>query len=298
MGLKNKLDNFVSSLIDNQVSYAEYYDTVKELCITRFEWKNVPDEIDVRFLELMLFERGAVVWFYDDVLEQYICLPFTQKRGFTIYRIPARRQAFAVTGAKWDLSTEDSVIIYNNVIRTNSVRTAEMYAKRLSQFDRTIDVNIAAQKTPVLIRCDEKERLTLQNLYMKYDGGQPVIYGDRTLSASPLDSISTAAPFVADKIYDLKVMYWNEMLTKLGISNVNYQKRERMITDEVQRGQGGTIAERYSGLLMRQKAADQINKMFGLNISVDYREDETDLDIHETEPETDTATAEEGDSDE
>lgn len=281
MGIKNKIDNFMSSLIDNTVSYQEYYDTIKELCITRFEWKNLPPEIDVRFMELMLYERGAVVFFKDEIADQFICLPFAQKRGFTIYRIPLIREAFAVTGAHWNLSTEDSVIIYNNVLRTNSVRTAELYAKRLSQFDRTIDVNISAQKTPVLIRCDEKERLSLQNVYMKYAGGQPVIYGDKNLAATPLDSVNTSAPFVADKIYDIKVKYWNEMLTKLGISNVNYQKRERMITDEVLRGQGGTIAERYSGLLMRQTAADQINKMFGLNITVDYKQDETDKDVHE-----------------
>lgn len=286
MGLKNKIDNFLSSLVSNEVTYAEYYDTIKEMAITRFEWKNVPDEIDVRFLELMLFERGAVVWFYDEVAEEYVCLPFVQKKGFNIYRIPLFRQAYAVTGANWDLSEKDSVIIYNNVLRTNNVRMTEMYALRLAQFDRTIDVNINAQKTPVLIRCDEKERLSLQNLYMKYEGGQPVIYGDRNLSATPLDSINTQAPYVADKIYDLKTQYWNELLTRLGVSNISYEKRERMITDEVIRGQGGTVAERYSGLLMRQKACDEINKMFGLNISVDYREDETNNDSHETKTET------------
>lgn len=286
MGLKNKIDNFLSSLVKNEVTYAEYYDTIKEMAIARFEWKNVPDEIDVRFLELMLFERGAVVWFYDDVVEKYICLPFTQKKGFNIYRVPSFRQAFAVNGANYDLSEKDSIIIYNNVLRTNNIRMTEMYALRLAQFDRTIDVNINAQKTPVLIRCDEKERLSLQNLYMKYEGGQPVIYGDRNLSATPLDCINTQAPFVADKIYELKTQVWNELLTRLGISNISYQKRERMITDEVIRGQGGTVAERYSGLLMRQKACDEINKMFGLNISVDYREDETNSDSHETESET------------
>lgn len=292
MGLKNKIDNFLSSLVKNEVTYAEYYDTIKEMAITRFEWKNVPEEIDVRFLELMLFERGAVVWFYDDVVEKYICLPFAQKKGFTIYRVPLLRQAYAVTGANWDLSEKDSVIIYNNVLRTNNVRMCEMYSLRLAQFDRTIDVNINAQKTPVLIRCDEKERLSLQNLYMKYEGGQPVIYGDRNLSATPLDSINTQAPFVADKIYELKTQVWNELLTRLGISNISYQKRERMITDEVIRGQGGTVAERYSGLLMRQKACDEINKMFGLNISVDYREDETNTDSHETETEVEKEVVE------
>lgn len=281
--LRKRRDNFFSSLFGNEIVYDYYYDTIKEMAISRFEWHELPEEIDARFLELMLFERGAVSFFYDDILQQYIVQPFTQKAGFTIYRQPVRLEAYAVNGAHWDLDKDNSVIIYNNVLRTNTVRDAELYAYRLTNIDRTIDINIHAQKTPVLIRCDEKERLSLQNLYMKYDGNQPVIYGDKRLSAEPLEVLQTNAPFIAPDLYELKVKIWNEMLTKLGISNVNYQKKERMITDEVLRGQGGTVANRYSGLMMRQQAADQINDMFELNISVVYREDETDLDTSEPE---------------
>ena len=281
--MRKRQDNFFSSLFGNEIVFDYYYDTIKEMAISRFEWNELPEEIDARFLELMLFERGAVSFFYDDILLQYIVQPFAQKAGFTIYRQPVRLEAYAVNGAHWDLDKDNSVIIYNNVLRTNTVRDAELYAYRLTNIDRTIDINIHAQKTPVLIRCDEKERLSLQNLYMKYDGNQPVIYGDKRLSAEPLEVLQTNAPFIAPDLYELKVKIWNEMLTKLGISNVNYQKKERMITDEVQRGQGGTVANRYSGLMMRQQAADQINDMFNLNISVVYREDETDIDTSEPE---------------
>ena len=88
-----------------------------------------------------------------------------------------------------------------------------------------------------------------------------------------LRAISTNAPYVADKLYQLKTQIWNEALTYLGISNLNIQKKERMITDEVQRNQGGTIASRYSRLEARREAVDKINRMFGTDISVDYRED-------------------------
>ena len=63
------------------------------------------------------------------------------------------------------------------------------------------------------------------------------------------------------------------MLTYMGISNISYQKRERLISDEVTRSQGGTIAIRYSKLNARRQACDEINRMFGLNISCDFRED-------------------------
>ena len=74
-------------------------------------------------------------------------------------------------------------------------------------------------------------------------------------------------------LYELKTQTWNEALTRMGISSVNTVKKERMITDEVARAQGGTIASRYSRLEMRKQACEQINRMFGLNISVEYRDD-------------------------
>ena len=108
---------------------------------------------------------------------------------------------------------------------------------------------------------------------MQYDGNYPVIFGDSNLDIKSLSVLKTDAPFVSDKIYDLKVKIWNEALTYLGVSNINSTKKERMITDEVIRNQGGTIASRYSRLESRRIAVKKINKMFGLNITVDYRED-------------------------
>ena len=273
MGIKKKDRGFLRSLIGHTESYDFYYDKIKELSISVFDWQNVPDGIDVRYLELMLFDRGSVIFFKDEEMDRYLCLPYADQGPFNIYRLPLVRRAFADNSYNRKLSIDNSVIIFNNVIRTPSVRDARIFARRLAKFDEVIDINVNAQKTPILIRCSEKERLSLENLYMNYDGGIPVIFGDQELSAQPLSAIMTQAPYVADKIYDLKTKFWNEMLTFKGISNLNIQKKERLITDEVQRSQGGTIASRYSGLMMRQQACDEINKMFGLDLWCEYRED-------------------------
>lgn len=273
MGIIKKSEGFFESAITNRECFDMYYDRIKELTMSMFEWENMPEEIDIRFMELMLFERGAVVFFKDEELDKYLCLPVTLGGKWNVYRIPILRRAFASNGYNRHLNINNSVIIYNNALRTPSIRDSKLYAKRLANFDRVIDVNVSSQKTPLLIRCDEKERLSLQNLYMKYDGNQYVIFGDRNLSNNPLEVVSTEAPFVADKIYDLKIKYWNEMLTFRGISNVNIQKKERLISDEVTRSQGGTMASRYSSLNARQRGCDLINKMFGLDIKCNFRED-------------------------
>ena len=141
------------------------------------------------------------------------------------------------------------------------------------EIDRAIDVNARAQKTPILITCEEKQRLSMLNMYKQYDGNAPVIFGDKALNTGDIKAISTGAPYVADKLYTLKTEIWNEALTYLGISNINITKKERLITDEVQRNQGGTIMSRESRLMARQKACEEINKMFGLDIWVEFKSD-------------------------
>lgn len=189
------------------------------------------------------------------------------------YREPIKTKAYAVNGYLKDLNDTNSVIIHNNMLHTNSVEACKMFALRLANIDRTIDVNINAQKTPVLIKSGENERLSMVNLYQQYDGGMPFIFGSDQLNTDNITVIRTDAPFVASQLYELKTNIWNEALTYLGISNVNITKRERLVSDEVNRSQGGSIASKFSRLHERQTAVEKINKMFGTNISVDYREE-------------------------
>lgn len=270
MGKRNR--DFWESAKRNTGAYIQYYNRLMELSISMFEWKNLPESIDSRFLELILFSDGMAVFFRDEVLG-YLALRTTIGGHLNVYQIPTERMAYASNGYQKHLNAEDSVIIFNNMIHTNSLMEVESFAKRLYNLDRAIDVNANAQKTPILISCEESQRLTLKNVYMQYDGNEPVIFGDKNLNPNSLKVLTTGSPYVADKLYQLKTQIWNEALTYLGISNINLQKKERLITDEVIRNQGGTIASRYSRLNARRQACDEINKMFGLNISVDYRED-------------------------
>ena len=267
--------NFEVSARDNMESYYYYIDRLTELSISMFEWANLPDTVDERFLEMTLFTNGCAVYFNDDVLGN-LALPVAINGQWNVYKIPIRRRAYSVNGYQnGELTIDNSVMIYNNMIRTNSVRAVRMFARRLWDLDRSIDVNARAQKTPVLLQGTEQQRLTLLNAYKELDGNSPVIMADKDIDLrnGPISCVSTEAPYVADKLYQLKTQVWNEALTYLGISNLNIQKKERLVADEVVRSMGGTIASRYSRLEMRRKAAEEINDMFGTDIEVNYRED-------------------------
>lgn len=276
---KKKNQSFHNTLMANGATYVQYYNRLMELSMSMFEWKNLPDTVDERYLELGLFSSGCMVFFKDDVIGE-LALNMTYQGGFDIYGEPTKRRAYSrYNQFQTTLDKDNSVIIWNNMLRTNSALDVQMFAYRLYNLDRIVDINANAQKTPVLITCDEKQKLTMKNIYLQYEGNYPVIFGDSNLDIKSISVLKTDAPFVSDKIYDLKVKIWNEALTYLGISNINTTKKERMITDEVIRNQGGTIASRYSRLESRRRAVKKINKMFGLNITVDYREDFQSTDI-------------------
>lgn len=277
MRRKTKDTQFCESAYMNNRTYLHYYNSLTELSLSMFEWKNLPATIDQRFLEMCLFSDGMCVFFEDDVLG-YLCLQCMIGGKLNVYRIPMQRRAYATNGYNKELDGTNSVIIFNNYLHTNSMLDVEMYSKRLYDLDRAIDVNAKAQKTPVLIQCDESQRLTMKNLYKQYEGNEPFIFGSKGLDANGLKVLQTGAPYVADKLYELKSQIWNEALTYLGISNTNVTKKERMISDEVIRNMGGTIASRYSRLESRRQAVEQINNMFGLNIEVNYRADYREAD--------------------
>lgn len=291
MGRKRGItDMFGDSATLNNLTYIQYLNRLTELAISMFEWKNLPPSVDARYLELHLFETGCMVYFDDDVLGN-LCLDCIASGRLGVYGDPVLRRAYSGYNNYQKLLKEsNSVIIWNNYLHTNSILDVKMFAKRLYNLDRIIDVNANAQKTPVLVQGTEKQRMSLINLYKEYDGNAPFIFGDKNLDLNALKVLQTGAPYVCDKLYQLKTQIWNEALTYLGISNINIQKKERLITDEVTRNQGGTIASRYSRLESRRQAVNKINAMFGTNIEVNYREDFQEDDIDAIQGEAGTGT--------
>lgn len=268
---RGKKAKWESALLNNR-TYLQYYNRLLELAINMYEWKNLPDTVDERFLELTLFSDGMAVYFRDEILGD-LCLQTMIGGNLDVYRIPMERTAYAANGYQVRLDPTNSVIIFNNYTHTNSMLDIEMYARRLYSIERTIDVNVNAQKTPVMVIGSEAQRLTLKTLMMQYDGNEPFIYGDDKLNVNALNVLRLDAPYVADKLNILKRQIWNEALTYLGIENSNTEKKERLVTDEITSNLGGVEAQRFCRLNARRKAADQINAMFGTNITVDFREE-------------------------
>jgi hypothetical protein len=254
----------------NNKTYIDYYNRLMELALNVFEWENLPPSVDERFLELTLYEMGYCLYFNDEIIGN-LALTCTIGGQLDVYRIPVLRRAYAVNGYNKMCSTKDSVLIFNNYLHTPTQLTIELFARRLYEIERAIDVNVKAQKTPTLILSSEQQRLTMQNLYMQYDGNKPFIFGDKNMDIEGIKSLKTDAPFVADKLEILKHQIWNEALTFCGIENSNQDKKERLVSDEVGSNYGNIEAQRNVMLNARKQAVKKINAIFGTNIDVHFR---------------------------
>lgn len=272
-------NSFKQSAYRNSQSYVYYYNRLLELAMSCFKWKNLPDTIDERFLELTLITDGHALLFKDEVLG-FLALKSANAGNFNIYDVPMSRRAYASNGYHKDLTNTNSVIVYNNYLRQGLLPIIEMYAYKLYEVDRTRDVNIHGQKTPILIICDEAERLTLENLYKEYDGNEPVIHGNKKNLNEDIKVLNTGVPYLADKLTLTLNALLTEALAYIGIPASNFFKKERLITAEMENVSESVIASRYSRLEARKQACEEFNRMFGLTgdyaIDCEFRSFHTD----------------------
>lgn len=253
--------DFMTSVRDNGKAYFKYFTQLSNIAMSRFEWTGLPDTIDTRFLELILYFNGQAIIFKDEVMG-WLVTRWTGESELDVYDVPVVRRAFANNVYNNTLYSYNSVVIYNNMLRQPISSFIDYQSKRLYDYDKAIDINASAQKTPILIRCQKHMLMSLKNLYAKFTGNEPVIYAnDEVLDDTNFKVLKTDAPFVADKLQSLKSATWNETLTYLGIPNVTYQKSERMITDEVARMMGGTVASVESEIFMRKQAIASLKKL-------------------------------------
>lgn len=286
MGKKPPVSLLDKTFFDNagltEMTFLYYYDYLREIAMTRFKWENLPETVDERYLEKILLERGRAIFFRDEVMG-YLGLNVNAYGQLNQYGIPTMREAVSYAGGKINaeimyrnvLTDKNSVIIYDNYLHNIIIEKLRMYARRLAQIDRTIDVNVNAQKTPVLIVTSENKRLSLKQVYQQYDGNEPVIYLDDGITPEDLPHVfNTQAPYISGDLIALREHILNDALGYLGVISQAGFKQERQTAQEIIQNNSNVVARRFSGLLMRQQAADEINRMFGLNVKVSYREND------------------------
>lgn len=276
--MNNIKETDLAMLINND-TYTDYLMRLRLIATSLFTWKNLDDYAGYgasRFLEQSLYDFGRACFIQDDKLG-YMALRVNPSDKLNIYELPVRVTAWSIGYTK-DFVFDDVVYIMNNELQLPTSNTLRLMAYRLYETERTIDTNLNAQKTPVLIEGDTKTILTLKNIYMQYSGNIPFIFGNKQYDISNrLNVLKTDAPYLIDKLELHKHEIWNEAMTYLGIDNANTDKKERLITDEVE--SNNELINYYLNCFYktRKKACDDINYKYGLDIEIELNKDVLDL---------------------
>ena len=264
--MKRKL---INSQLSNFKTYQMYLRQLLTLTENVFEFKNLPQYIDTSFLNKCIVKNGSIAFFYDEYLG-LIALPYTVLGSLDIYNRPQRIIVSAPNGSyRRKLDQDEFIIMYDNNGRYPLYLDILQYSERLALLTRTVDINIAQQKTNRVWKTSTENELSVRNLLNNVDGFENQILTYKNLDLDDTQAILQPAPFVADKIEIEKEKIWNEFLRLIGIANMNFQNKERNIKDEVIASQGGTIASRFSRFEPRKKAVEMINEKFGKYLEED-----------------------------
>lgn len=267
---------FITSAVLNSETYLDYLERLKQVAISQFEWLNLPKSMNAQFLERCLYEFGKASLLKTEEYG-FINAKAVGSSDLNIYMLPSSINCFSTDSLNEDRKLYNGfideskneydycILVKNNQDMIPTEPTLRLFAYRLYEAERTCDTNIKNSKTPVILVGDEKMKLALKNLYEKYEGNEPVIYGDKQqLSPDMIRAIRTEAPFIADKVMEYKKEIWNEALTFLGINNINVEKKERLVKDEAGANNELINLNLQNRLLVRKEACKQFNELFGL----------------------------------
>lgn len=264
--------DFEDAILLNSQTYVDYLERMKKIALSMFDWVNLPDTMNSRYLEMCLYYKGQAALLYDEDYG-FINTQAADSGYINIYGLPTKINCYSYSYNKMrELyvpntnlpAEEECILVMNNYQRVPTAATISLYAERLCEAQRACDTNVKAQKTPILLLTDKNQELTLRNMYAQYDGNAPVIFGDRNLLADkPIDSINTNAEFVANDIREYMQGIWNDFLCFIGINNLS-EKKERLITTEANTNNELVNLNMQSYLIPRKQACKEFNEKFGL----------------------------------
>ena len=260
----------VNSQLKSWNTYQMYLREMLTMAENVFCIDNVPENVDMSYVNRNLLRKGAVVWFKDEVLGT-IALPFTTRGNFDIYGNPIEVDARAFNGRYFRrLKQGEFVIMYDNASRYPIYADIVQMAERIALCVKTNDVNIKQQRTPRIWKTSQDMKKSVEDIINNIDCLEEDVTTYDSIEWDDVQVVMAPAPYVADKVDMHLDKLWAEFYRLIGVANLIEQKKERLIQDEMTASQGGTIASRYSRFEPRATAIKKINKMFGEKMSVYY----------------------------
>ena len=258
------------------IRLTKYY---QMLALNRYKWENLPNGIESRYIEQMLYDNGECAMF--DHPDLGLCvLRSSSRENLNIYGEPTK---LSLTGFNEHRTVmmDECVRIMNNDLGLPTLPDILYYARRMAEIDDIIMQNLRQQRVPYLFATDENNSFSMKALYDRMYQGEPAIFIDKEMLKGEPENIMvipTTAPYLVDKLQLQKQEMERELLTFLGINNT-LEKKERLIVDETNSNNQFIKMASDIGFKQRQLACEQMNEMFGLNVTVSETQDDFESEV-------------------
>lgn len=260
----------------------EYYTRyLFQKVISVFEFEGLPEEWADNYFKYVLFGYGVIAVIYTD--KYGIICQDCGLSGFDVFYQPTRCIIANphLPGLKEFKIHENCEIIKLQPDYGSVMDLVTTYADLMALALETTGANLLNSKLSYVFFAENKTAAeSFKKLYDRVASGEPMAVIDKNLlmeDGTPAWQIFTqnvGQNYITDRLLnDMKTLE-DQFNTVIGVPNANTQKRERMITDEVNANNVDTQCRVNLWLETMNKDIEQVNKMFGTDIKVKYRYDD------------------------
>lgn len=259
------------NLTDKKALLKQFKESQLNKSLTMFEWQNLPDTLPMVELEKMLQINGYAI------IAKYQNNVYAFQGGFTGQDAYNRPTQVIVNNPALKLNTtytinEDCIVIVNDDMKQGLIKIYEYYGQRLIENQITMLMTDYNLRMPFTISSSDDQTTQSAKEYLNkiIDGSLGVIGEQKlfkALNVTPTNSKQTAT---FSDLYGYQQFIIAQLNNIIGLATNNNMKRERLTTNEIEINKNASYPLIDNMLRNRQQAVEQINKMFGLDISVEY----------------------------
>lgn len=228
---------------------------------------NLPDTWAGNFFRFFLFHCGSIGVIYTNEFG-WVCQPYSIAQIDLYYNpkvIEVNNQMFTKTKTGIIGVNAAIVRLFDDYFGMDDI--VSRYAEKLASCDKSIDINLMNANVALVAEVSNKKQADeIKEAYGKATTGEPLVAINKSLlDGKPLTTLinSPSSTFIADKVQTLKRAIVNEFLTEVGIKNANYEKKERLNSQEVGENDDETRAMVEIILENVRKGFDEVKRVSG-----------------------------------
>lgn len=279
-----------------------------------FEWENLPTSVPADYLERTLVRTGQLLFYKDEEIGTDVlsCTTHgynrhnrpTQARTYTPNisneKTTVDRKLIRLTDGEGAIESfneyEHGVLIQNRYLGESCHDIVMFYAERLALAQQAIDTQLLYANLPyIFVGNGDDYRLSIEKLFASMFNGEPHTIVDPTMLQDNKDraGVPTNIQYLASDIMDTMNEIKMKFREHIGFDTAGVDKKERLITGEVNANKQHTLSVLDIMKQQREIACENINHFFDCDISVQLT-GQSELDEEQIEYEEDR---EDGDSD-